>query len=189
MRGATFVGLLFAVAICVGATISARAEAASEPRPGEVDRPRSSAPQQTEFDFGKQEYESKCAICHGVDGKGHGPFMELLTTVAPSDLTTLAKKNNGVFPVQKLYEVIDGRSGIKSHGTRDMPIWGTSYTFEATILSRPDLISPALAQEVRRLQRSGDIPVPPNNTEAYVRIRILALIDYLDRIQEQAQNR
>jgi mono/diheme cytochrome c family protein len=47
-------------------------------------------------DAGKTEYQSSCAACHGVDGKGKGPLsLELKST--PTDLTVLAKKNNGVF--------------------------------------------------------------------------------------------
>ena len=51
-----------------------------------------------EVDVGKMEFQSSCAACHGADGKGKGPMsVELKST--PSDLTVLAKKNNGVFPV------------------------------------------------------------------------------------------
>ena len=34
----------------------------------------------------------------------------------PTDLTVLAKKNNGVFPLNSVYRVIDGRDAIPSHG-------------------------------------------------------------------------
>jgi mono/diheme cytochrome c family protein len=73
-------------------------------------------------DSGKLEYESSCAACHGVDGRGNGPVSEQLKT-HPADLTILAKNNNGVFPSDRVYQVIDGRSStIGSHGTREMPI-------------------------------------------------------------------
>lgn len=32
------------------------------------------------FDFGKMEYESKCASCHGLKGKGDGPVAPSLST-------------------------------------------------------------------------------------------------------------
>jgi mono/diheme cytochrome c family protein len=80
-----------------------------------------------DVDAGKTEYQSFCATCHGVDGKGAGPISPLLK-VAPPDLTVLAKKNDGVFPFSSVYKVIDGRQAIVAHGSRDMPIWGNRYT-------------------------------------------------------------
>jgi hypothetical protein len=55
-------------------------------------------------DIGRSLYQSSCGICHGIDGKGKGPLSEQLK-VAPTDLTVLAKNNNGVFPVSAIYEV------------------------------------------------------------------------------------
>ena len=75
------------------------------------------------LDPGKAEYHSSCASCHGIDGKGNGPVGADLK-VPPSDLTVLARKNNGVFPFNSVYEIIDGRKAVIAHGTRDMPIWG-----------------------------------------------------------------
>jgi hypothetical protein len=46
--------------------------------------------------------------------------------VAPSDLTTLAKRNGGVFPFQQTVDAIDGRKGIPSHKRFDMPFWGVT---------------------------------------------------------------
>jgi len=108
-------------------------------------------------DFGKREFESHCSVCHGLKGKGDGPFAFIGLTVA--DLTTLSKKNNGVFPVQRVYEIIDGTEVLRAHGTRGMPIWGSVY---------------------REEEAHFDVVVNP---EAYVRARILALIDYISRLQ------
>ena len=52
-----------------------------------------------EVDAGKAEYLSSCAPCHGADGKGKGPLSANKLKTKPADLTALAKKNNGVFPV------------------------------------------------------------------------------------------
>jgi hypothetical protein len=60
-----------------------------------------------DFDAGKIEYETGCAPCHGVDGKGRGPVAAGLTA-KPADLTVLAKKNNGVFPLSSVYDTIYG---------------------------------------------------------------------------------
>ncbi len=78
-------------------------------------------------DVGKMEYQSSCAACHGLDAKGDGPLGKELKT-RPADLTVLAKNNNGVFPDDRVYQIIDGRNTtIASHGTREMPIWGYRF--------------------------------------------------------------
>ena len=117
-------------------------------------------------DMGKSEYLASCATCHGADAKGKGPLSSELR-VAPTDLTILAKKNNGVFPVKAIYEIIDGRQPVLGHGTRDMPIWGNRYT--------PSQIQQAIRGPL-------DLTYDP---EFIVRTRILAIIDYLNRIQER----
>jgi mono/diheme cytochrome c family protein len=60
-----------------------------------------------EVDAGRYEYQAGCAACHGADGKGGGPVSSGLT-VRPADLTVLAKKNNGVFPLSSVYDTIYG---------------------------------------------------------------------------------
>jgi len=109
--------------------------------------------------LGKLEYQSNCASCHGNDGKG-GAYVDFLK-VTPPDLTQLSKKNGGVFPLERVYSVIDGRQEVKGHGPRDMPIWGRDYQIKAG-------------------EHYGDVAYDP---EVYVRGRILALIDYLNRLQ------
>ncbi len=118
--------------------------------------------QATLFDPGKRAYDSSCASCHGASGKGDGPVRPFLTK-APSDLTTLARRNGGVFPTQLVWEMIDGRSGIVvgAHGTREMPVWGTEFRAQA-------MQSPSSAEQ----------------PEWYVRGRIVALLDYLARLQQ-----
>lgn len=112
-------------------------------------------------DLGKMEFVSNCASCHGVDGKGNGPLGNLLQK-SPPDLTLLAHNNNGVLPINRLYEVIDG-SGVPSHGTRDMPVWGMEYRVEE-------------ARALREARGNYDAP-------ALVRARILTLLEYINRIQ------
>ena len=77
-------------------------------------------------DAGKAEFLSSCAACHGADGKGGGPLSGELKS-KPADLTVLAKKNNGVFPLDSVFETIYGVKVIIAHGTRDMPIWGYRF--------------------------------------------------------------
>ena len=76
-----------------------------------------------EMDFGRTNYDSNCAACHGPNGKGDGPVSAELRT-KPSDLTLIAKRNGGVFPADVLYRIIDGRRTIRAHGTYEMPVLG-----------------------------------------------------------------
>lgn len=111
-------------------------------------------------DLGKREYAGNCAVCHGPAGKGDGPYAGLVNTRIP-DLTTLSKRNNGVFPFARTYQVIDGTQILKAHGTRDMPIWGTDYKVKAAEYYRDVDYDPAV----------------------FVRARILALTEYVYRLQ------
>ena len=113
------------------------------------------------IDAGKREFLSNCASCHGADGKGGARQPNSLAAVPP-DLTQLAKANAGVFPTARVYETIDGRLALKSHGPRDMPVWGQLYT--AQVATGTD---------------------NPYVAEAAVRKRIHALIDYIYLIQER----
>ena len=75
------------------------------------------------IDAGRLRFEKNCAICHGLDARGNGPFAELLN-VKPPDLTLLSRAEGGDFPFSRIYQRIDGRNLPLAHGTRAMPIWG-----------------------------------------------------------------
>ena len=74
---------------------------------------------------GAQLFRTYCASCHGVTGAGNGPVAEELRKPVP-DLTKYTARNGGVFPSERLRQIIDGR-GIRSHGTREMPVWGDAF--------------------------------------------------------------
>jgi mono/diheme cytochrome c family protein len=129
------------------------------------------AAQAEDFDIGKSEFQSSCASCHGTDAKGKGPVSDQLK-IPPPDLTLLAKNNNGVFPTNAVYETIYGSNTIPAHGSREMPIWG--YRFNP-IINVPHNVDP-----------SYDVLDPSRELrEVVVRTRILAVIDYLSRIQQK----
>ena len=108
---------------------------------------------------GQKEFQQRCAVCHGVEGKGDGPYSFALI-FKPSDLTKLNVANNGQFPFIETYLVIDGRDMIKYHGTRLMPIWGERYSQETWS------------------------SVSPEHASTLVRGRIFELLMYLYSIQE-----
>lgn len=72
---------------------------------------------------GKATYATYCATCHGTDLKGKGEIASTLAT-KPTDLTRLTAQNGGVFPIERLTQVIDGRAVVAAHGPREMPVWG-----------------------------------------------------------------
>jgi mono/diheme cytochrome c family protein len=63
-----------------------------------------------------------CAPCHGVSGRGDGVMAGQLRRLPPN-LSTLARRNGGTFPAERVRQIIEG-SGPAAHGTRDMPVWG-----------------------------------------------------------------
>jgi mono/diheme cytochrome c family protein len=67
-----------------------------------------------------------CASCHGVDGKGAGPVAPALNTRIP-DLTTISKRNGGLFPAKRIERIIAGDELVIAHGSREMPIWGPIF--------------------------------------------------------------
>ena len=82
------------------------------------------------LELGRRDFLNYCAACHGADARGDGTLGEFLTLKTP-DLTTLSKLNAGIFPEEKVVEIIDGRADVKVHGMRDMPVWGDWFSREA----------------------------------------------------------
>jgi len=75
---------------------------------------------------GEALYHAHCASCHGDSGRGDGLVGKALRTPL-TDLTTLARKNGGVFPEAVVAEFIDGQRDVTAHGPRSMPVWGQRF--------------------------------------------------------------
>ncbi len=119
---------------------------------GKAASPTNKLPVPTPATSGEEMYASYCAECHGRDGKGfrytkaHQP--------RPTDLTTLARKNNGRFPYGLVRDSIRGEGHERAYGPGEMPPWGDLFRYvgsgsEAEIRVRID----KLTEYIRSLQQ------------------------------------
>jgi mono/diheme cytochrome c family protein len=120
------------------------------------------APGAQAMTLGEFEYRNSCSQCHGESGRGDGPVAETLKQ-EPSDLTTLQQDNGGVFPVTRVYAVIEGDADVRVHGPRNMPLWGQRFR--------------------ARFDDDEYESFSARDTEEFVTARILALVEYLSTIQ------
>jgi mono/diheme cytochrome c family protein len=81
------------------------------------------------IEAGKRTYVHHCAVCHGADGRGHGPAAIALST-APADLTRLAKDHGGKFPYEYVSGVVRFGKPIAAHGSSEMPVWGPLFAVQ-----------------------------------------------------------
>lgn len=105
---------------------------------------------------GRQYFLRYCSACHGLTGHGDGPVAQALRT-PPADLTRIAQRHGGHFPVAEIAAYIDGRTVVPAHGSREMPIWG---------------------------ERFGEMVGGGSLGEEVVRGNLLVLIGYLQSIQQ-----
>ena len=106
---------------------------------------------------GKQAFMDNCASCHGFDAKGTGEMADILIKMPP-DLTTLALRNDGVFPRDYVMSTIDGYSrGPHFSGT--MPEFGAGDMGDTVIVEKDGIGTPVPAE-------------------------LLALTDYVESLQE-----
>lgn len=111
---------------------------------------------------GMADYQAHCLQCHGAKGKGDGRVMDMQHRRLP-DLSRLSLRNQGVFPKDRVMEIIDGTGVIVIHGTSGMPVWGTRMREEAA----------------KQCKSSGC------NADSIVRERLRALADYIALLQEK----
>lgn len=80
------------------------------------------------------------------------------TAAAADDLTGLAARNDGEFPMLQVIHIVDGRTGLRAHGG-PMPVYGALFDAEA---------------------EAG-----PYGGPLYTRGKILSLAYYLESIQQK----
>lgn len=87
----------------------------------------------TTANTGRAIYVDKCSVCHGVSGKGDGELTSEPGT-KPPDLTRIAARRDGIWPMLDVMNIIDGYSTRYLPGT-EMPIYdefleGNLVTFD-----------------------------------------------------------
>jgi mono/diheme cytochrome c family protein len=135
--------LLFAATAALALAVTAHAQTAV---------PRQQPPLTVKTTVGSELYRFYCSTCHGNDAKGRAAASP--ARPAAPDLTMLARYSGGVFPRDRVSDVIrHGAGAVPGHGGAGMPIWGAIF---------------------RGLD--GD--------DKLVEIRIANLVDYLQSIQD-----
>src|SRR5512135_193662 len=73
---------------------------------------------------GASIFQTYCAACHGLDGRGNGPVSKALKGEVP-DLTRLSQRNDGTFPAIHVRNTImfGADDLLPAHRSKEMPIW------------------------------------------------------------------
>jgi mono/diheme cytochrome c family protein len=108
---------------------------------------------------GEHLYLRYCSACHGAQAKGDGIAGSLMHP-HPADLTQLASRYGGEYPLDLVVRSIDGRQALRAHGEAAMPVWGEVLSEEYGAKSKQH---PAIERRVQG--------------------RILAIAEYLRTIQ------
>ena len=115
------VGILFGISLAIVGAAVAVAQGFAAPQ-GQQKEPVRRA----DITSGKKIFANYCASCHGIDGKGNGPAAAALKP-APTDLTTLAKANEGKYPAGFVSAVLKFGRNPAAHGSSEMPVWGSRF--------------------------------------------------------------
>lgn len=101
------------------------------------------------------EYRVFCAACHGAEGRGDGPVAKSLRR-RPADLTQLARRNNGTFPSDMVFQIIEGKRPISGHGGPEMPAWGAVFS-QSRESQDPEGVKARIESLVKYLQKIQDV--------------------------------
>jgi mono/diheme cytochrome c family protein len=74
---------------------------------------------------GKVIFDEQCISCHGMNQIA--PTRTDLEKKAPDLALIMERRRAKDFPIIEIAQIIDGRQWVKSHGDREMPVWGEVY--------------------------------------------------------------
>ena len=112
---------------------------------------------------GKALFEQHCAICHGNDARGRGTAAHSLDT-KPADLTKIAARREGVWPMLEIMSIIDG------------------YTKQFNPREQMPIIPEVTGGRKINFDTGNGIVTPAP-------VRLLALVEYLEAIQSPRPER
>jgi len=99
---------------------------------------------------GRTTFVRYCASCHGVGGDGTGPAAPALIT-RPPDLRRLHGRYGTPLDRERIGSVIDGRTPIAAHGSREMPVWGERFDLPPDDESRERTITERVSELIAYL--------------------------------------
>lgn len=112
---------------------------------------------------GELLFRQNCVSCHGVTGRGDGPLSARLGT-APADLTQIAARRDGVWPMLEVMSILDGY--LKATNPReDMPI-----------------IDDLLDNDMVEFDTGNGLPT-------LVPIKLIEVVNYLESLQDPRPTR
>lgn len=97
----------------------------------------------SETPSGAELYARHCAVCHGNDLRGAGPFPPPYRK--PPDLTSLARRHGGKFPEAYVAKVLRNGVTLPAHGPAEMPVWGSDFA------ARERIDDAEVTERIRRL--------------------------------------
>lgn len=100
--------------------------------------------------FGAVTYDAYCETCHGAGGMGDGPAAKSLGT-PPADLTTLAARNGGTFPDERVTAAIDGRVEVVGHLDLAMPPWGRLFAHELDTFPEGTIVDALIERRIAHI--------------------------------------
>ena len=97
-------------------------------------------PSMPEAPDGAQFYAKNCVACHGTSGQGDGVLAANLDQ-APTDLTLLARKNDGTFPRARALSYIYGHPEQRNM-ERPMPQFGGAMAHDTVPVEINGVLTP-----------------------------------------------
>ena len=92
---------------------------------------------------GVELYAQHCAVCHGNDLQGAGPFPPPYRK--PPDLSRLSRRHGGKFPEAYVSKVLRNGVTLPAHGPAEMPVWGADFA------AKERIDEAQVAERIRRL--------------------------------------